>query len=138
MCEDYEIINSNIVLPDHTLELDAANILLEKYKIITKSFATTNAITNVQHLELYEKIIRVLDYVGRLSMPVFEINEEMETLYFIKYPQSPELAKKLWLEHYGILHNPYNLIKNRSFTALDNLDNLYFKCNGKHPDNWKC
>lgn len=136
--EEHELIMNDFNLPDHTVELLHANEMLEKYKHTYKKYKTSNSINNKQHEELYENIIKVLDYTGRLSMPIFEINDEMEKLYAKRYTHSPELARTLWLEHYDKLHRPYSLIKNRCFTLLDDLDQLFMNFNDdKKPSNWK-
>ena len=135
--EEHELIMKDFNLPDHTEELLHANTMLEKHKHTYKKYKTSGSINNKEHEELYENIIKVLDYAGRLSMSVFEINDEMEKLYAIRYHHSPELARTLWLEHYSKLHHPYSLIKNRCFTLLDDLDQLFIDANDEKPLNWK-
>ena len=71
------------------------------------------------------------------AVTVFEIEEQMKDMYFKQYKHSPQLARKLWLDHYEKIHHPYNLLKNRCFGLLDKLDIIYFKKFKKQPPNWK-
>lgn len=131
---ELEYISHDFKLPDNCNELSMAEDAIDKLKHKIKNL---KSITDNEHTLIYEEIIRVLDYVGRLSMPYFEIAEELECLYVIKYPHSPELAKKLWLDHYELIHKPYNLLKNRCFRALDELDDFFIETNKRNPQNWK-
>lgn len=130
-------IDCNFDLTNHDKELSDADNLLNNLKLKVIDEIVNKTLDDNVHLILYEEIIRVLDYVGRLSMQVFEINEELEKQYFFKYKKSPAMAKELWLNHYDRLHRPYSLIKNRCFKLLDRLDNGYIDIYQKNPPNWK-
>jgi hypothetical protein len=86
---------------------------------------------------MFETTVRVLMYVGDLSNSVFGIEDQIQDLYFKQFIHSPELAKMLWQQHYGKLHHPYNILKNRCFRLLEELDAEYFKRHKKRPPNWK-
>jgi len=134
--------NSNLIyidfnLPNHESELCDAEEAIEKIKNIVIKITVTNTITDKLHNYYYEEVIRILDYVGKLSMPASKLNDDIERMYRLKFPKSPKLAKQLWLDHYGLIHRPYNLIKNRCFRILDELDNSYILKFGKVPPNWK-
>jgi len=123
-------------LPNHSNELSKAEDLIGKHKIKIQQLSEKDLITDLTHDKLYEDIIKILDYVGRLSMYVFAIEDEMERMYTIKYKHSPELARQLWLDHYGELHQPYNLLKNRCFRMLEELDEQFIRINKSTPPNW--
>jgi hypothetical protein len=129
-------ITHDFQLPNHSNELCKAEEIIEKFKSKLKLLEKNKFVTDQNHITLYEEIVRILDYVGRLSMPAFAIEEELERMYVLQYPKSPELAKKLWSDHYEQIHHPYTLLKNRCFRMLEDLDNLYIKLNKKNPPNW--
>lgn len=123
-------------LPDHCVELAKADEIINNIKAQLKTLITTKSITAAVHLSMYEETIRILDYVGRLSQPLFDIEESMECQYVLHYKASPELGKKLFNDHYEHLHYPYTLLKNRCFKILEDLDGEYELRWGKKPPNW--
>jgi len=124
-------------LPNHTNELSKAEDLIEKLKSKLETIRNEKSICDKSHDKLYEDTCRVLDYVGKLSMPAFAIEDQLEEMYAIKFKHSPQLAKKLWLDHYEHIHHPYTLLKNRCYRLLDELDTAYIKQHNKYPPNWK-
>jgi hypothetical protein len=124
-------------LPNYSNELSKAEDLISKFKYKIQELIVNENITDTIHDHFYNEIIRVLDYVGRLSTPAFDIQDELERMYTLKFKHSPELAKRLWLEHYETIHHPYNLLKNRCFRMLDDLDKCYENIHGVKPPNWK-
>lgn len=126
----------DIKLPDHTVELEKADEIIKNLKCKLKQLIITKQIDGKIHTSTYEEIIRVLDYIGRLSKPLFDIEEELEKQYIFHYPKSPQLAKKLCNDHYEKLHYPYTLLKNRCFKMLEDLDAIYIKRWGVKPPNW--
>ena len=135
--KEEEFITYDFNLPNHSNELSKATDFIENLKQKIEKLKTEKSIDGNIHTIVYEEIIRALDYVGRLSMPIFEIEEQMKDMYFKQYKHSPQLARKLWLDHYEKIHHPYNLLKNRCFGLLDKLDIIYFKKFKKQPPNWK-
>jgi len=123
-------------LPNHCNELSKAEDIIEKIKLKIKKLQELNTINNHQHDALFEETVRILDYIGKLSLPAFKIEDELEQLYFKQFMRTPELAKKLWLEHFETIHHPYNILKNRCFKLLDELDELYINVHKKYPPNW--
>jgi hypothetical protein len=137
MLSNETLIQNNLILPDHNEELSKAETIIEKLKNKLKIIQTQKRINDKIHTQTYEEIIRVLDYLGRLSMPAFNIEDQLEALYTKQYIHTPELAKKLWLDHYDKILHPYSLLKNRCFRLLDELDTEYIKRNKQYPPNWK-
>jgi len=127
---------NELSIPDNTENLNKANDLIIKYQKQLLQYKKRRHINNMEFLILYESTISVLNYVGQLSYPLLDIEEWLEFNYTIKYKNSPELAKKLWVEHYHSIHRPYNLLKKRCFTILDELDELYIRVHKKNPPNW--
>lgn len=137
MVSEQEFIVHDFNLPCHDNELSKAGDVIEKLKKrINKTISTVELITDKQFVRDYEEIIVVLDYVGRLSMPAFAIEEELEEMYRKHYIHAPQLAKKLWLDHYENVHRPYTILKNRCFKLLEELDNYYTLLYDKKPPNW--
>lgn len=132
-----KFIEHDFNLPNHNNQLSIADDNIEKLRHKFRVLETKMSINDKEHEQMFEEIIKVLDYVGRLSMPAFTISEDLERMYTIRYNHSPELARKLWLDHYEDIHHPYNLLKNRCFKLIDELDELYIKLNRKTPKNWK-
>jgi hypothetical protein len=136
MIENNQYIAHDFKLPNHSNELSKAEEVIEKLKIKIKKIESNKTINDKNHDEIYNEIIRILDYVGRLSMPAFAIEEELEGMYVLQYSKFPELAKKLMNDHYEQIHHPYTLLKNRCFRMLEELDAEYIKINKKFPPNW--
>ena len=135
--ETLEFIKYDFELPCHENELSQAGDIIEKLKNRFNSYKEEQSITDKQFVQFYEEIIIALDYVGRLSVPVFGIEDELQEMYDKQYLYAPELAKTLWMKHNGELHHPYNLLKNRCFKLLDELDEMYKKLYEKEPPNWR-
>jgi len=131
-----EFITYDFNLPDHCNEISKATEFIEKLKHNIEIVKKENSIIDIVHTQLFEEVMRVLDYVGKLSMPAFEIEEEMRIMYIKQYKHSPELAKKLWIDHYEEIHHPYTLLKNRCFRLIDELDSMYRKKFKLNPPNW--
>jgi hypothetical protein len=136
MLNEENFITHDFKLPNHYNELCKAEEVIEKLKNKFKKIEKTKTINDKNHDELYNEIIRILDYVGRLSMPAFAIEDDIERLYTLHYAKFPELAKKLWNDHYENIHHPYTLLKNRCFRMLEELDQLYIETHEKYPPNW--
>ena len=138
MEESLEIITTDFNLPNHDNELSKAGDIIEKLKLrINSTINVVEHITDNEFVRVYEEVIMVLDYVGRLSMPAFAVEEQMEEHYKLKYLNSPELGKQLWLDHYEVVHHPYSILKNRCFKLLDEWDKYYKSLYDKDPPNWK-
>lgn len=134
--KELDVIN-DFNLTNYDNELADAEEKLNTIKLNVINVIVNKTLNDNVHVTLYEEIIRILDYVGRLSMQVFDLNEKLEQHYLFKYKKSPALAKELWLNHYDQLHRPYSLIKNRCFKLLDKLDQEYINTFNKFPPNWK-
>ena len=125
-----------VEIPNHKVELEKADEVIKNLKFKLKQIEITKQIDGKKHTALYEEIVRVLDYVGRLSKPLFDIEESLERMYILHYPKSPELSKKLCNDHYEKIHYPYTILKNRCFKMLEDLDEMYIKRWGVKPPNW--
>jgi len=123
--------------PDHTSLLKQAEEKLQNIKNEFILIKNNRTISDNSHTRLYEETISVLDWVGRMSNSIFKIRNDLELKYRKTYYIAPILAYKLFDEHYSRLHYPYNILKNRCFTLLDDLDNLYYKTFKKPPPNWE-
>jgi len=132
-----EFITHDFKLPSHANEISHANDRYSKLKTIFNKHKKNSTLTDDEFINLYEDIIRVLDYVGNLSKPAYNVQKELEELYKYKYLHAPQLGKTLWLNHYSKIHHPYNLIKNRCFILLEELDKYYISMYDKLPPNWK-
>jgi hypothetical protein len=138
MPETVEFIQHDFNLPNHDNELSEAGDIIEKLKYqINTCIENVEIITDKEFVQTYENVVRALDYVGRLSMTAFSIEDEMEELYKFRYLRSPELGKQLFFDHYENVHRPYNILKNRCFKLLDEWDNYYKALYDKDPPNWK-
>jgi hypothetical protein len=133
------LISHDFKLPAHVDELNKAEEVIENLKNELNQLIrlpATSKFDDNAHENLYERIIQMLDYVGELSNPAFRINDELEEMYTKQYIHSPQLGKQLWLEHLDKLHHPYDLLKNRCFRLLDDLDEFFIKKNKRKPKNW--
>lgn len=123
-------------LPANTKEIALATDIINKLKERLKTQQNKKEIDDKTFITLYEETVQMVDYVGNLSLPAFEIRDDLEEYYIKEHPQSPKLAMKLFHDCIKTIHRDYNILKNRCFTILDELDNLYKKCNKKEPPNW--
>lgn len=131
-----QFIEYDFNLPNHANELSKAEEVIGKLKDKIDKHFKLKTIDGKSHNSLYDEVCRVLDYLGRLSMPAFNLQDKMEEMYTLQYKQCPALGKKLWLDHYENVHHPYNLLKNRCFRLLEILDEMYFKKFKCTPPNW--
>jgi hypothetical protein len=124
-------------LPNYAKELCDAETILVKNKEKLLVLHNTKSIDDDTHTTMYDNIIMVLNYIGNLSTPSFNIQDDLKDLYVLQYPHSPALAKQLFLEHYEQIHKPYNLLKNRCYRLLEDLDAEYKRIHKMNPPNWK-
>lgn len=133
-----EFITHDFNLPYHDNELSNAGDKIEKLKNnLDKIVSSVELIKDDEFINFFDDIVMVLDYVGRLSMPVFAIGDNMQEMYKMKFLHAPELAKQLWLDHFENINKPYNLLKNRCFKMMEDLDKYYVLLYDKNPPNWK-
>lgn len=119
----------NLTLPDHTEELNQikTNVKLIKNEVTELKADEVITLTPAEYNNLYDKIIKQLDYVGILSMSVFNVEEDLEELYILKYKNSPKKATELWWAHYELMHKPYTNLKNTCHKMVDDLHKIYKK-----------
>jgi len=130
-------IQTELNIPNHINELKTVNKIIVNLKLKLTLLVKHDNLNGKEHKILYEEIVRVLDYIGKLSMPAFGYETSLEEMYYLKYRSTPKLAKYLWVKHYAEIHSPYNKYKNRCFKLLKELDEAYqFKFNS-NPPNWK-
>lgn len=130
--KEYFINIDCLNLPCHKSELYDINEMIRSLQIDIRE----TPISNITHNDLFDRTCKLLTQVGELSKCVFNIMDTLDVMYFTKYKNSPELSKKLWLEHYDELHRPYTKLKNRCFRILDELDEKYFEKYSMYPPNW--
>ena len=109
MQNETEEVNTRFELPDHGNELSLAEEKIEKLKCELKIIVKEKSITDESHDKIYENTIRALDFVGKLSLPAFALEDEIQEYYTKTYIHAPQLAKRLWLDHYGKLHQPFQI-----------------------------
>lgn len=131
------LLSINYQLPKNTSELRQASEKIQNIKKEVSYLKRTTEINGFIHTTIYEEIVGVLDWVGRMSTCVFDIRDDLESKYENAYPKAPRLAYKLFEEHYSKLHHPYSIIKNRCYTLLEELDFIYINKHKKNPPNWK-
>lgn len=127
----------NLNLPNQDYELFQAEEIITKLKSEISKLCNSKLISNETHEYYFEEIAKILDFVGRLSLPLFNILDDLEIMYVMKYVHSPKLGKKLWLDHYDKLHHPHSLLKNRCHKLMDDIDTAYYMKFKKYPPNWK-
>lgn len=126
-------------LPDHTAELEETDEYIKSLKLKLADYKTLRLhqpMSVKDYKILYEEIIRGLYYLGYLSGPAFAVEDQIEKEYFVKYKHAPELAKKLWWDHYESVHRPYTLFKNRLFKMIEDLDELFISIHKCTPPDY--
>lgn len=109
-------------LPDHFDELNNIRNYLDQLKDRFKRGKTNKKLPLVEYEKIQDLLVNTLGLLGKLSTPAFNIEDELEDKYVLAYPSSPKLAKKLWLDHYGRIHRKYNMLKDRCFKMLDEVE----------------
>jgi hypothetical protein len=66
MPNEVSFITHDFKLPNHSNELCKAEEVIEKLKLRIKKIEENKTISDKNHDEIYNEIIRILDYVGRL------------------------------------------------------------------------
>lgn len=135
--ETHELIVHDFNLPNQKNSLTAVVETIRSLKRVVLKTICERTITPESHEQLYEQIVVALDKAGTLSKPVMDVQDELEAMYILKYPHSPALAKRLWYEHYELLHHPYSILKDRCFRMLGELDEAYVDKYKKNPPNWE-
>lgn len=123
-----------IQIPNHCNELEKATEFINNLKYEFRQRERREEISKKDYVHLYQETIRVLYYVGDLSQSAFNCEDRLEEKYLIMYAHSPELAKKLFWDRYHEIHKPYNLLKNRCFTLLDQLEDLFVQTHSHTPE----
>lgn len=129
-------LTTELNLPSQSNELIKASDYLENIKYNFRHNVVHNNLTHKHHSIIYDDIVRVLLFVGNLSEPYFKVEDSLEKQYLLNFPHSPQLAKELWLQHYETIHHPFNVLKNRCFRLLEELDEEFIRLNKCQPQNW--
>jgi hypothetical protein len=131
-----DLISVDLQLPNHTNELSKAEEAIDKLKKRFEIVQQQKSINDCTHTDMFEEIVRLLMYVGKLSEPAFEVEDQLEALYTKQYKHCPALGKTLWLQHYDEIHHPYSILKNRCYRLLELLDEEYQNVHGRVPPNF--
>jgi len=104
---------------------------IEKYiKVIQERFKKSK-INKTFNKELFNKfdnyIVEILLMLGDHSLPALNAVDELEKKYILLYPNSPALAKKLWLEHVDLINYKYDLLKNRCYKLIEEMQEELIK-----------
>ena len=124
-------------LPQDSNELSRIEETINNLKVRLETIIEKKLITDDIHEDTYEDVVIALDKVGKLSEPAFAVEDEIETMYTLKYPHNPAFAKLIWYAHYEEIQHPYSLLKNRCFRMLELLDKTYQNKFKKNPPNWE-
>lgn len=135
--KELQFIEVDFNLPNHANELSKAEDIIGKLKTKISRDIAYHFIDDKKHDLYFEEVVKMLDYVGQLSVPAFTVSNDLEVMYILKFRHAPKLATKLWLDHYEQIHKPYSLLKNRCFRLLEDLDAAYIIKFKKNPPNWE-
>ena len=112
-----------VTLPDVSDKLETASNLLARSDKDYKWYRDNDKeIPLPKKKQLVFVVSTVLDAVGELSQPAFDVRESMEEEYNKKYIKSPALGKQLFLKEYELLHKPFDKLKNKCFDLLTKID----------------
>jgi len=131
-----ELTNCDLKLPNYTKEIKKINNLIYILKTKIKKNKFEKNLDIINYKKLYNEIIQILDYLGKLSTPAFNIEKELEDIYLTKYIKTPELGRKLWWNHYEKLHEPYSKLKNTCFKLISTINKEYKIQHNVHPPSW--
>lgn len=131
----------NIVYPEHKEQLELAENTIKKIELALRKANIGNTFKKHDggdtHSTLYDDTIRVLLYIADLSLPVFNLMDSIESKYYSRYPNDFKLARKLFLAEYESLHMPYDTLKNKCYSLLNDIDRIYYIQTKKQPPNKK-
>ena len=133
---EIQVIKIDFNLPQNSDGLKQAEQKIGDIRRDFLNIITDDLLDDKTHEELFDRTALVLDWIGRMSTPVFSIRDNLEAQYEKLYCKSPNLARKLFDDHYCNLHRPYSRLKNKCFNILDELDMEYEKKFKKKPLNW--
>jgi predicted KAP-like P-loop ATPase len=131
-----QLIDVNLNLPNYTDNLKEAESMLNAIRKDIIDVYLEDKLSDEIHEKLFDKIVIVLDWVGRMSMPAFNVHDQLEEMYMTIHCKAPKLGRMLFDKHYHNIHRPYSSIKNRCFNTIDELDVLYKEKFNKNPPNW--
>lgn len=128
----------NLNVPNHSNELSRTDYVIQKLRNRFNKLIVTNGITDELHTEIYDEVCSSLDFIGRLSKKIFELQNEIETKYTMAYIHCADQVKvkRTWYKAYEDLHQPYSILKNRCFTLLEDLDDEFIRKFNKKPSNY--
>lgn len=112
----------HLEVPNHDEELEIINETINKYKHIINKNIKKKTLSEETYSYHHAVIMKCLYALGELSLPNFNLHDELKKKYNVHYKKTPELAKKLYLDHMSKIHKDYNLLKNRCFRLLDHLE----------------
>ena len=130
------LIKIDFNLPSHKDALEQAEQMIVEIRRDFTKLQTDRSITDKTHEDLYDRTALVLDWIGRMSVPAFDIRNELEEQYLKMYCKTPKLGRKLFDDHYSRLHHSYSRLKNRCFGLFEDLDNEYIRIFNEKPNNW--
>ena len=109
-------------LINHKTELKKIEKFLNELKEKIKKEKKLIGTLTDRKRELYrDKISQLLDVIGDLSLTRFEIRDDLEKKYKLKYSKAPKLAKELFNKHYREIHKPYDALKNEAHDLITSL-----------------
>lgn len=135
-CIEEPLLELSKPIPDHSEDLCRASLILSNILNDYKKTVENRSMTGNQHEILYERTMKVLYFIGNLSLSLFEFENEIIEKYTMKYLSDPALAKKLSYMYYQKIHRKYDLLKNKCFRLLDKIDDNYILLNKKYPPNY--
>jgi hypothetical protein len=112
----------NIELPDNTEKLNNIEKYIKTLNSRFKLLVNNNEFSKKKYEIIHDLIVETLIMLGDLSLPALDVVDELEKKYILAYPNSPKLAKKLWLDHIDKINHRYDLLKNRCYFLIDDLE----------------
>lgn len=119
---------NRIYLRNAENEIESIRLRLNRIKELRK-------INDEQFEQVFEGTCRQLFKISNLSIDVFDIQEDLKKKYNGLYPDDPKKAKTFFNLEYSELHKMYDILKNRCYAILDDLDLTYERFNKRKPPN---
>ena len=136
MVNPSEFIKICIDLPDNKQKLSEIDFKLDQIRTRFIQLQLKGCITDNVHESMYDETVLLLDFIGKLSKPLFGIRNAVENEYFEAFRSSPKTARKLWYKHYEHIHKPYSSLKNKCYSILEELDDEFIKIHKRPPRNY--
>ena len=115
----------DISLKNHDSELNSITRELEEIRLTINDYWFKLKKNNGIKLDVCktrESILDILYILADFTIPIFEIRNDIEDYFTLKYKNDPDLGRVMFNKFYGGLHEKYDQHKNTCYFLLNSLE----------------